>query len=298
MFAPEIVIREATPADMHACRRLLPHAFTAHTAPEALVAVYEEKADAFLAGACAVSWCNAPKPELEPSGFPIMVHVVPSMRRRGIGRKLIEGAAIWCRPETTRLRSWLPVPAGSEAAAFLERTGFTCHHHTLHFETGLAPFHDIVDGLRMRLQRSGRIAPDLHVAPLRDAAPWEVADLVAPEFAAPHAAILQRLSPADPNAFDLDRSVALFAGTVLAGVLIFTWNQGAVAIEVIVVAASFRGGAANLLLLEAATRNAIEGGATDFRFFCDERTRDTIGLARRAGAAPRRIEAEYRRALG
>ncbi len=298
MPAPEILIREATGADMRACRRLLPHAFTAHTAPAALVAAYETDAGSFLAGACAVSWCNAPKPEQEPGGFPVMVHVVAPMRRRGIGRKLIEGAAAWCRPETTGLRTWLPVPAGSDAAAFLERTGFTCHHRTLHFKTGLAGFHRIVDGLRLQLQRSKRIPPDLHIKPLRTASPWDVADLVAPEFAAPHAAILQRLSPADPAAFDLDRSVALYAGDVLAGVLIYTWNEGAVAIEVIVVAASFRGGAANVLLLEAATRTAIEGGATDFRFFCDERTRDTIGLARRAGALPARIEAEYRRALG
>jgi len=49
--------------------------------------------------------------------------------------------------------------------------------------------------------------------------------------------------------------------------------------------------------LEAATRTALDGGAERFRFFCDERTRDTLGLARRAGASPTRIDAEYRRAL-
>ena len=295
MQGQDFLIREATHADMRACRYLLPDAFTADTAPAALVAI---GTDGRMAGACAVSWCNAPKPELEPGGFPIIVHVVPSMRRRGIGRKLIERAADWCRPDTTGLRSWLPVLAGSDAAAFLERTGFACHHRTLHFQTGLAGFHIIVEGLRDRLQRSGRIAPDLRIALLHTAAPWDVAGLVAPEFAAPHATILQRLVRDDPASFDLDRSVALFAGDRLAGVLIYTWNNSAVAIEVIVVAEPFRGGAANVLLLEAATRTAIAGGATDFRFFCDERTRDTVGLARRAGALPTRIDAEYRRAIG
>ena len=74
-------------------------------------------------------------------------------------------------------------------------------------------------------------------------------------------------------------------------------EDGDVGIEVIVVAPAFRVGAANVLLLEAATRTALDGGAERFRFFCDDRTRDTLGLARRAGASPTRIDAEYRRAL-
>jgi len=252
---------------------------------------------ALLAGACAVSWFNAPKPEAEPGGFPILLHVVPPMRRQGIGRALVEAAAEWCRGETAGLRSWLPVAEGSGAALFLERVGFSLHHRTLHFETDLAGFHLIVDGLRLRLQRSLRLPDGARIVRLREAPAWDVAALVAPEFAAPHATILQRLSPAAPDAFDLERSVAIYLGETLAGVLIFSWNGGDVGIEVIVVAPAARGGAANVLLLEAATRSAMEGGAQRFRFFCDERTRDTLGLARRAGAAPTRIDAEYRRAL-
>lgn len=295
----DIEVRHAVDADMRACRMLLPMAFTAGSAPELVVAVRRGAvaAEHSLVGACALSWCNAPKPEPEPGGFPCMLHVVPSHRRRGIGRVLIEAAVAWCRSDTTGLRSWLPVPDASEAAAFLEGVGFGCHHRTLHFETGLAPFHVIVDGLRGRMQRTGRLLQDARIVPLAAAPAWDVAALVAPEFAAPHAAILRRLSPTALDAFDLQRSVALYVGSDLAGVLIYSWHGGDVEIEVIVVSPAFRAGAANVLLLEAATRTALDGGAERFRFFCDERTRDTLGLARRAGASPTRIDAEYRRAL-
>ena len=293
---PDIAIRAAEDADMRACRMLLPQAFAAESSPEVLVAVRRGAAGP-LVGACALSWCNAPKPEAEPGGFPMLLGVVPSMRRLGIGLALVEAAAAWCRSETTGLRSWLPVPEGSDAALFLQQAGFALHHRTLHFETGLAEFHVIMEGMRARMESRGRLPDQARILPLAEAPAWDVAALVAPEFAAPHATILRRLSPGAADAFDLRRSVALYIGPELAGVLIFSWNAGLVGIEVIVVAAAFRGGAANVLLLEAATRAAMEGGAERFRFYCDERTRDTLGLARRAGASPLRIEAEYRRAL-
>lgn len=274
----------------------MPETFGFDSVPEMLVAVPDD-ASGPIVGACAISWCNAPKPEVDPSGFPIMLYVVEAERRKGVGRALIEAAAEWCREETTVLRNWMPVPAGSDAVQFLQRSGFTLHHRTLHFEANLAEFHRIVDHLRDRLQRTGRMPAAAQLLRLQDIPAWDVAALVAPEFPAPHAAIMRRLTPGAPDAFDLARSTALRVGEVLAGVLIFSWNGGEVGIEVIVVAPSFRGGAANVLLLEGATRAAMEGGAEFFRFYCDERTRDTIGLARRAGATPRRIDEEWRRAL-
>lgn len=292
----DILIRVATDADMLGCRQILPEAFSADGAPEALVAI-RTGAPELLVGACTVSWYNSPKSEAEPGGFPTLIHVVPAMRGQGIGRALMEATSLHCRADTVGLRSWLPVAVGSDVARFLERVGFNEHHRTLHFETGLAAFHSIVGGLRERLERTGRLPALGRISRLRDADAWDVAALVAPEFAAPHATIMRRLLPTASDAFDLERSVALHVGDALAGVLIFTWNDGDVGIEVIVVAPEFRGGAANVLLLEAATRAAMEGGAERFRFYCDERTKDTLGLARRAGATPTRIEAEYRRAL-
>ena len=293
---PDIRLRHATDIDMLACRTMLPLAFTTSSAPAAIVAVQDGVTQG-IAGCCAIAWANAPKPEAEPSGFPMQVYVVPTLRRRGIGQAMLHAAAEWCRTETTGLRTWLPVADGSAEASFLTNSGFVLHHRTLHFETGLAQFHTIVDGLRQRLARSGRLPAGARIVPLGTIPAWDVAVLVAPEFAAPHAEIIRRLSPAAPDGFDLLRSVGLMDGPTLAGALIFTWNGGAVAIEVIVVAAPYRGGAANVLLLEAATRSALDGGASHFRFFCDERVKDTIGLARRAGALPIRIEGEYRRAF-
>ncbi len=96
------------------------------------------------------------------------------------------------------------------------------------------------------------------------------------------------------NSFDLDRSVALFVGEELAGGLLYSWNDGLPAIDALAVGPSFRNTSAVVLLLTAATRNGLDGGATRFRFSCGEDNRDTIKLARRCGAKAIRVEAEYR----
>lgn len=284
------MLRPARDVEMRAARLLLPPAFAAGAA-ETLVAL--SGAGAIL-GAVAIGWGHALSRQGEPACFPVLVHVVPSARRQGIGRALVAAAAAHCRADADGIRTWSAVANGSEAAAFLTAVGFARHRRMLFFETDGAAFHAMVERLRAGLERAGRIAAGSRIAALHEAPAKAVVALLAADFPAPAAEILRRLQRAEPDSFDLDRSVALFVGEELAGGLLYSWNDGLPAIDALAVAPSFRNTSAVVLLLTAATRNGLDGGATRFRFSCGEDNRDTIKLARRCGAKAIRVEAEYR----
>jgi hypothetical protein len=185
------------------------------------------------------------------------------------------------------------VAADGQAAGFLAACGFDQYDEILHFEAALRPFHADMLQLRRRLEQRGSVPPDARVARLRDAKATAVADLVAANFPATRAQMLGRLTRQAPDAYDLDNSVALQVGDALGGVLIYGWDDGLPMIEVRVVAPALRGTWANVLLLEAATRNAVAAGAAGFRFFADRRIADTMSLARRANAEQIKVERHF-----
>ncbi|MGA9867797.1 MAG: GNAT family N-acetyltransferase [Acetobacteraceae bacterium] len=285
-----IVVRPARDLEMRAARLLLPSAFISG-APETLVAL---SGAGIVLGAAAIGWVHALSRPSEPACFPLLVHVVPAARRQGVGRALVGAAAALCHGEADGIRTWSPIALGSEAAVFLDVVGFAPHRRMLFFETDGAAFHAMVERLRVGLQRAGRITAGSRIAGLHEAPAKGVASLLAGDFPAPATEILRRLQRTEPDSFDLDRSVALFVGEELAGGLLYSWNDGLPAIDALAVAPAFRGTAAVVLLLEAATRNGLEGGATRFRFSCDDDNRDTVNLARRCAAETIRVDAEYR----
>lgn len=289
-------IRPARASEARACRILLPEMFGAHAAPDLLVAIGESPGKPGakrLAGAAGLGTVNGPKP-----GFPLLVHVVPGFRRRGIGRALIDAAIARVRDRTTVLRALAPVPAGSQAAAFLEACGFDQYETIRHFEADGASFVADIRRLRQRLQEAGHIPSGARVVRLLDAPPAPVAALVARIFGAQRTEVLARLDPCAPAAYDLEHSVALLLDGAVRGALIYNWNGGVPEIEVRVVDETVRGTWANVLMLERATQNGLDGGATRFRFFADERLNDTMRLARRAHAEEIRVEHHYWRRLG
>ena len=97
--------------------------------------------------------------------------------------------------------------------------------------------------------------------------------------------------------YDQDKSAVLLRGNEVKGALLYMWNDGNPIIDVNVVAPELRRGPANVLLLEAATRNALEGGGISFRFRCEEHVRDTVNLARRSGAKLARVQLAFTRTL-
>ncbi len=290
MLTEALVIRPARDAEARACRILLPEMFTPSQSPDLLVAMTDAQR---LAGALALSSVHGPG---EP-GFAMLVHVVPPLRRRGIGRALIEAAVARCRGRTPVLRAMRPVTADSQAAEFLAACGFDRYERILHFEVDVASFHADMLRLRRRLEQRGRVPAQARVVRLRAAPGGAVAELVSRNFPTLPAQVLARLNPTAPDAYDLDKSVALLLGEMVGGALIYNWNGGLPVIEVRVVDPAFRGTWGNVLMLEEATRNGMEAGATRFRFFADDRLADTMKLARRANAELTRSERHFWRSI-
>jgi GNAT superfamily N-acetyltransferase len=284
----DIVIRRARDAEARACRILLPDMFTADQSPDLFVAI-NPGAPPSLMGAAATGTVHGPgRP-----GFPVQIHVVPAYRRRGVGRVLADTVLRACHGRTPVLRALLAVPAASQAAEFAAACGFTQYDEIHTFETDTRAFHSAMLRTRDRLRARGRIPEAASIVTLRDASPDAVATMVAAHFPGPRATTLSRLMPGAPEAYDLDNSVALLVGETLAGVLIYSWRNGLPIIDVRIVDPAFRGGWANILLLEAATRNGMHAGSARFQFFADTGIADTMRLAARAGAELVRVERRF-----
>jgi GNAT superfamily N-acetyltransferase len=260
---------------MQAARLLLPDTFSATQAPEVFLAVSEDAPHPV--GAAAIAWV--------PGGFPVEVHVVPQFRRRGAGRALIEAVATAAAGETDRLRSWNMVGEGSLAEAFLRATGFVRSRRFLGFETDGAKFGPIVAVMRRWLERGGKIPQAARIVDLSVAPRLELIRLVSTELATLPATLAARITAQETSHYDNDLSVVLMLEGKIGGAMLMTRSAGIARVEVNVVAPELRHGWANVVILDEAARRAAASGLKRFRFFCDEHTRDTINVARRAGAA-------------
>lgn len=284
--ATEFTIRAARDAEMRACRMLMPETFAPTIAPEAHVALVGNPAQ--IVGAAAVAW----RPWSKPPGFPVQIHVVPGFRRRGIARALLRYVVACCAGETQGFHSWAAVPEPSPAASFLAATNFTVTRRFRHFEADLLRFDAMIDAIRARLARGSRIPDSARIVPLSEAPARDVAAFVARTFETMPEAVAARIAGQGLAGYDMARSVVLLIDGAVQGALLYAWIDGVPVIDVNAVAPALRRGWANVALLAEATRNAVHGGAQQFRFFCDERVRDTMNLAARVEARETRVEIE------
>ncbi len=268
-------MRRASDAEGRACRLLLPEVFGPVYAPDLWVAI-DSDTD-LLVGAAAVAW----RPVAEPPGFPVSVHVLEPLRRRGIGSALVEAIARACAGDARRLQSAMSFEDNSPVIPFLRATGFSASRRMLEYQADVVTFYAAVKDLRDRLAR--KIPDSFRIVSLSQAPADEVALLVAQNFreasGAALAGVARGLGGQDP-----DKSVILLDGNTVRGALLYSWNDGDPIIDARIVSPEVRGSAANLLMLETATRNGLEAGAKRFRFGCTDDNRDTIKLAARAGA--------------
>jgi GNAT superfamily N-acetyltransferase len=271
-------ISPAEASDMRACRMLLPACFLPTQAPELLVAL---DADKNLIGAAAIGWATVG----DPPAFPTAMHVVPTWRRRGVGRALVKAAATALRGEAPAMRPWSSVTEASDAAAFCLACGFIAHHRVLHFVGEAERMETALAGYRERLEATGWIPPNARIVTLPEAPLSEVAHLAAREFHSSPAALMARLQGRAGTAFDPARSVVLLVdGAVMGAQLVSIAEDGIPEVDANVVSPKLRRGWANLLLTHEGTRVGVANGSRRFRFFCDERVTDTVKLARRSGA--------------
>ncbi len=277
-------IRKAHLVEHRLVRRLVPQVFASGSAPELLLVAVAP--DGAVHGAAAIAW----RAWGDPPGFPLFVHVEPEARRCGLGRALLRAASDACRGETLNFHGWDALDEESPGAHFALANGFRTLKRTLHFEAGGAELHGVIASIRDRLQARGRVPVDAGVVSLASVSPEPVARLVSGTFGSRYETCLGNMRGG--SGYDRENSVVLVHRGEVAGALLYRWGDGVPEVDVNVVAPSLRGGWANVLLLERATRNGLAAGATRFRFRCEERVRDTMNLAQRMGAALARTTLE------
>lgn len=260
---------------MRACRMLVPETFSPRRAPECLVAL--AGSPPVPVAAAAVSWVAG--------GFPFQVHVAPPWRRRGIGRALVDAVATWVAGETDRLRSWSLVPEDGAAPAFLQALGFNVERRFIGYEAQSWRIAETIASLRGWLDRKGRIPAELQVVSLPDAPQQQVVRLAATELSIMPAALAARIAAQDTSGFSRELSVVLMLAGKVCGAILISRHQEMARVEVNVVAPEYRHGWANIVLLDESIRRGMAGGISRFRFFTDEKTRDTVNLGKRTGAS-------------
>lgn len=286
-------IRAANAAELPAVRRIVPSLFGVARAPDRLLVCVDE-AERKVIGVAAIAWNLWGA----PPGFPLWVHVLEGYRRRGHGRALLAAAAHAARSDAAIFHAWSALDEHDEGCEFLRAVGFAQLRRTLHYEADGATFFAMIAGARSRLARRGRIPADARTVPLRDAPYAGVAHLVSSAFGTRHEVALAATRNQRAGGYDRDRSVVLMVGEDVRGALLYRWANGVPEIDVNVVGPGLRRGWANVLLLHDATRNGLEGGASRFRFHCEDRVLDTINLARRSGAKLLRTSVEWSARIG
>jgi GNAT superfamily N-acetyltransferase len=271
-----LAVARAQEAEAAACLALLPEA--RQLPAELLVA----RRDGVLAGAAAVIWQSWAK----PGGFPLLIHVLPDLRRQGVGRELMAAAKALAAGETDGLWSLEAVDLDGPAAAFLAASGFEPARRQQFFQARTAAMRERLGPLLERLRARGRIPADARVVPLREAPLEEVSWLVSKEFGGGPFRALNLLAGRNRNTgiSTEDKSqVLVYAGRVGA-VVLARMDYGVGVVDARVVAPGLRGDWASALVLEQVLERAEAEGVAEFRFHCDETVLDTLHVARRAGA--------------
>lgn len=286
----EILIRRATDGEARACRLMMPEIFGPSHAPELWVAIDRETS--LLVGGAGAAWHLVS----DPPGFPVYVHVLPSVRRRGIATALVNAVARACSGDACRLNAWFDVAPNSSAATFMAAIGFTLARQVFDYEAGGAEFYARIKAIHDRFARAGKLPADFRIVPLGEAPAEAVAALVADHLSMASATAVARVVRGT-SSHDPQRSVVLLKGQAVLGSLLYSWNHADPVIDCWIVAPTARGTAANLMLVEAATRNGLAGGAQRFRFSCTDDVLDTVNLAQRGGARQIATRLRYSRPI-
>ncbi|HEX4740966.1 MAG TPA: GNAT family N-acetyltransferase [Caulobacteraceae bacterium] len=272
----EINVTRATDAEARACLALLPE--LAGGQPELLIA----RRGGDLAGAAGLVWRVRP----DPRGFPLSIHVVPTHRRLGVGRRLLAAAADMAANETEGLWSRMTLDDDAPAVGFLRACGFTPRRQRLDFE---APVEALLSHLRPLLDRLRRrgLGGEATIVPLAEAPREDVAWLVTAELGGDPLRVA-----ASVGHEHVEGMVALIDGRA-AGAILWRRDGDLAKVEARVVAAAHRGGPLNLLLLEAGLLAGAGRGVTRLSFYCDDTVRDTLKLAQRCAATQTSVGSLY-----
>jgi GNAT superfamily N-acetyltransferase len=280
-----ISVTPASDQEARACLALLPEVWGIPV--ELLIA----RRDGAFVGAAALSW----KSWATPAGFPLLIHVLPTERRRGVGRRLLQEATSMATEETDGLWSFTTIADGSEAAAFMRACGFSILRRHHHFEAAVEALLADIAPRAERLRARGRTPEGLSIIPLAAAPLDDVGWMVSIELGgSPDLALrglARRVSAAGEQAGD--RSLVVMCGAEAVAVVLWRIEDGVGLVEARVVHPRYRGGWSNVLLMEAGLSRGRDEGIVRFRFHCDDTVRDTLRLAQRCGAIETETKATW-----
>ena len=274
----EIEVALAAEHEARACLSLMPEA--AGLSVELLIA----KQGGVMAGAAAIFWQSWAK----PAGFPILVHVLPDNRRRGVGRALADFAANLAAEDTDGLWSFTPIASDDPAVGFLGALSFGAHTLQFHYEATVDALYAHVEPLARRLDARAAGAAQCEIGPVTDDVLEEVGWLISSSLGGGPISAMRRLrgrlAGAHAGQDKLDRSQVATAGNQVAGALLWRTEGDTAVVDARVVAPPWRGGLLNLRILQSGLVRMRDEGVTKVRFQCDETVKDTIRLAQRCNA--------------
>lgn len=254
-----------------AARALIPGAFPAvGRAPDCLVALRS----GVVVAAAAMSWV--------PGGFPVLVGVVPSERRRGHGRALLEALAVRARGETPGLRGWTALAEDDPQACLLRAAGFEVRQRLHVFEAEPTEFGNAMAAMVARLASrvpAGAVLADIAAVPSE-----ALGALLAEQFSLRETMLNNAIrGNGDTGGWDGELSHVLLVDGTLAGAILARRVKGVAEVDFNVVAPQWRGGWANALLIDALVVRVRAAGLPLVRFLAEPQVRDTANLSRRAG---------------
>lgn len=274
-----VQVRIARGAEVDLAFGLMPHVANQGVPPAGILIAAD--AEDQVAGVAAFSLLGR---DHQMPGLRAHLFVLPSQRRRGVGRALLRGlaaeAAQW---DVDYLQSWQEW-SDDEPPAFLLHLGAQ-RLRTLHyFEADAAAGHHHCSAFLARLRDTGRIPPGVRTENLQPHHWPAAAQLYALHSRTAATALQDHLAATCADAQNAALSFVLMLGEELIGLLLSQRDHGLPGVDLWITHPRYRHGWPALMLLQAASVVMLERGLPRCRFHCNDESRATLGMARRAGA--------------
>jgi ribosomal protein S18 acetylase RimI-like enzyme len=236
----------------------------------------------------------------ERPGCAVAVTVVPSYRRRGLGRQLVRAvardAASWNIPF---LHSAESVDEGSPLAAFYGASGFARHHLIRTFESTTQSVVDYLVPTCKRTAAKGRVPADAQLWPLLALPEERLVSFWARIFCGSirRAQLLIRKSRSD--SITAAASQGLTVNDRAVGLALWEPTESArtYVLSGWAVEPRYRGGWAPIHLLSAAMQQMAAMGGRVVRYECNETVRKTLNMAASTGGQLLRTRWSYTRGV-
>jgi ribosomal protein S18 acetylase RimI-like enzyme len=224
----------------------------------------------------------------------LRLRVIHGERRRGIGTALLR-AAIEEGHRRNAAAIWAKVKSRDDpdASAFLVGHGFSHVTRLVRMEADFVALRATTRALRERLAARGRIPAQMRIVSFAEAPRDQLARLYA-EHIAHNPELTARLHAPSQSDTHLAASPVAMIGNDVAGFVLWSCEGDTAFVLAKVVAPLYRGGWANVVVMDEAFAGFAAAGARRTRFDVLSTNHDTLKLARRLGADTTATQDVYR----